>query len=107
MLSKRKLLSTLQRIVTVLILVLMEYALEETVMSKSKGTNKSLNPCSNGICSRSYTVINSLQRWKLCLNPCSNGICSRRSIHEANKDRAFEVLILVLMEYALEDVFEA
>ena len=63
----------------VLILVLMEYALEVA---------HSVPPC----------VRNSPS-----LNPCFNGICSRRQFNEKDVINVFtEVLILVLMEYALE-----
>ena len=36
----------------------------------------------------------------ICLNPCCNGICSRRLFNQINFKR-MEVLILVVMEYAL------
>ena len=36
------------------------------------------------------------------LNPCSNGICSRSSFNTYNYGSTKNVLILVLMEYALE-----
>ena len=59
----------------VLILVLLEYALE--VFNPATWTPVGgLNPCFNGICSRSYCgygVIDSFNS----LNPCFNGICSR------------------------------
>ena len=38
----------------------------------------------------------------ICLNPCCNGICSRRLFNQINFKR-MEVLILVVMEYALGD----
>ena len=60
----------------VLILVLMEYALEEAYITLMKDLDRSLNPCFNGICSR------------------------RAEWEEFKKEKA--VLILVLMEYALE-----
>ena len=85
----------------------------------------SLNPCSNGICSKSNIMFNRLKllnvlilvlmeyalraygRMKVApfvnsLNPCSNGICSKSSPGLYLKEMpSSEVLILVLMEYAL------
>ena len=63
---------------SVLILVLMEYALLQRRLELKSLGPKRLNPCSNGICS--LTVI------------------------ERAFDRAEKVLILVLMEYALLQV---
>ena len=40
------------------------------------------------------------------LNPCFNGICSRRGVTNARKALTRLVLILVLMEYALEGPIE-
>ena len=64
-----------------------------------------LNPCFNGICSRRALI--SIQE-EICngLNPCFNGICSRRNILRSIPKTA-NVLILVLMEYALEDVYSS
>ena len=57
----------------------MEYALEDVMHRwRRRKTGKSLNPCFNGICSRSITD--------------NNG-----------ETVGYKVLILVLMEYALED----
>ena len=41
----------------------------------------------------------------VCLNPCSNGICSRSTRQLQVHHSSMRVLILVLMEYALEDKF--
>ena len=38
----------------------------------------------------------------ICLNPCFNGICSRRRKSGQSGFKCPQVLILVLMEYALE-----
>ena len=77
----------------------MEYALEG-VPYFGIVENVGLNPCSNGICSRSISLWIPREIGIICLNPCSNGICSRSAIQLARK--ALAVLILVLMEYALE-----
>ena len=108
----------------VLILVLMEYALEGAYRRRTTRARLCLNPCFNGICSRRglqvwtwaqkmSVLILVLMEYALevqrrvyanqwgCLNPCSNGICSRSpNISEGNNISV--VLILVLMEYALE-----
>ena len=78
MLSKHQRVRGKQRL-HVLILVLMEYALEE-------------------LCSRHPPLQHGHS-----LNPCFNGICSRR-LREAKEAAKSDVLILVLMEYALEDI---
>ena len=64
-------------IAEVLILVLMEYALEDLYEKASSFLEERLNPC-------------------------SNGICSRRHYDLPLTDLFVLVLILVLMEYALE-----
>ena len=46
---------------------------------------------------------NSSKRERPRLNPCFNGICSRRKDIDAATPGVEIVLILVLMEYALED----
>ena len=60
----------------------------------------SLNPCFNGICS-ARQLLGSRQLMQVSLNPCFNGICSARSSHSRLTGIWCEVLILVLMEYAL------
>ena len=62
----------------------------------------SLNPCSNGICSLTCgkLVINDKEA-AASLNPCSNGICSLTSNGKGFLNYLENVLILVLMEYAL------
>ena len=55
----------------------MEYALRDRCQTSIGFKNTGLNPCSNGICSKSSlnqqtNVINLFS-----LNPCSNGICSK------------------------------
>ena len=85
----------------VLILVLMEYALEGPQSWTSQSFSTSLNPCFNGICSRSQRHL-STQKKYLCLNPCFNGICSRSCCVRYALFCPKIVLILVLMEYALE-----
>ncbi len=58
-----------------------------------------LNPCSNGICSKSQRQDYELRDYR-CLNPCSNGICSKSQLRHLSL-LLLSVLILVLMEYAL------
>ena len=86
----------------VLILVLMEYALRVFGLTRLPDGVYSLNPCSNGICSKSvlegvnqtgsrvvlilvlmeYALRErqsiSMKQLERGLNPCSNGICSKR-----------------------------
>ena len=86
----------------VLILVLMEYALWPLrVSGRSSPTVKSLNPCSNGICS--LTVLNSrLSFWQmkvLILVLMEYALWLPR--HSCGRHYCSCVLILVLMEYAL------
>ena len=85
----------------VLILVLMEYALEGSNHEYIRHCRCSLNPCSNGICSRRKTPFAYTRLSNRRLNPCSNGICSRSKPKIIMKQNS-NVLILVLMEYALE-----
>ena len=62
-------------LVLVLILVLMEYALRAQQFLRIEINSISLNPCSNGICSKRPI---SFKNWsEKGLNPCSNGICSK------------------------------
>ena len=42
-----------------------------------------------------------LRTSKLCLNPCCNGICSKTEQERIGKAVPLAVLILVVMEYAL------
>ena len=58
-----------------------------------------LNPCSVGICSVSGGIDDNIKNVE-CLNPCSVGICSVRRSRQASGLRT-DVLILVLLEYAL------
>ncbi len=59
-----------------------------------------LNPCSNGICS--LTAAKKAEAAETTrLNPCSNGICSLTRSPMSPQNGGYEVLILVLMEYAL------
>ncbi len=62
----------------------------------------SLNPCFNGICSASNITENHRNKNIKSLNPCFNGICSARKVYSFNMITS-NVLILVLMEYALRD----
>ena len=59
----------------------------------------SLNPCFNGICSLSSFNKQLKEHFYGSLNPCFNGICSLSL--QRTKERKKNVLILVLMEYAL------
>ena len=63
--------------------------------------DEGLNPYSNGICSVSKTDDGQLTNSHLCLNPYSNGICSVRKTDYLYTDSKGQVLILILMEYAL------
>ena len=69
-----------------------------------EGQTNRLNPCSNGICSMSFAELLNNPSLLTCLNPCSNGICSMRQRHQSFYSQSKRVLILVLMEYALERV---
>ena len=62
----------------VLILVLMEYALEVWRQLTQYAAKGGLNPCFNGICSRRPEKIMNIYVLRPGLNPCFNGICSRR-----------------------------
>ncbi len=108
----------------VLILILMEYALWGADGRADGAGGCGLNPYSNGICSMSSETTKS-NIYKECLNPYSTGICSMRwAIHGFGKEhgglnpystgicsmsgmvniyliRIDEVLILILLEYAL------
>ena len=82
----------------VLILVLMEYGLGQQQMRSCVTTLICLNPCFNGIWSRTnlYATV-----WKTAassLNPCFNGIWSRTPANRRSLPR-LPVLILVLMEF--------
>ena len=59
-----------------------------------------LNPCSNGICSLTL-VFCGVAEMAGGLNPCSNGICSLTCRFDNRWINIENVLILVLMEYAL------
>ena len=108
---------------TVLILVLMEYALWLWQIRYTPLWSSGLNPCSNGICSLTMHIKTVQPQSQVCLNPCSNGICSliekARNLYVKEKclnpcsngicsliyylkciRKLFNVLILVLMEYA-------
>ena len=66
-------------------------------------TARSLNPCSNGIWSRTRTALEPLTKTASGLNPCFNGIWSRTPNEERGHcPQRSAVLILVLMEYGLE-----
>ena len=108
---------------TVLILVVMEYGLRQTV--GISGDKQSLNPCCNGI----WSQTSPMNHWKanlglnpccngiwsqtqrsfhivliiLCLNPCCNGIWSQTWGVEPWRVKSI-VLILVVMEYGLRHV---
>ena len=84
----------------VLILVLMEYALWSKAAPKAASQASGLNPCSNGICSLMEGKNQCFSKEYNCLNPCSNGICSLIEL-KYFKILTDNVLILVLMEYAL------
>ncbi len=58
-----------------------------------------LNPCFNGIWSRTKMLWLSALFWSL--NPCFNGIWSRTSLISTRWKRRPSVLILVLIEYGL------
>ena len=86
-------------IMSVLILVLMEYGLRGWGLMPSKKWTNSLNPCFNGIWSASpFGQAGLLSNTRL--NPCFNGIWSA-SFSSLMEGSFFGVLILVLMEYGL------
>ena len=111
-------------LLTVLILVLMEYGLWPSPKFATIAGQLRLNPCSNGIwsltvCHHEHELVHAVLilvlmeygLWRTsqylaakaawCLNPCSNGIWSltdSRFLIDSNTPR---VLILVLMEYGL------
>ena len=61
----------------VLILVLMEDALAQSRLQQQRQMRLSLNPCSNGRCTRTRKFATSLKDLVTSLNPCSNGRCTR------------------------------
>ena len=104
----------------------MEYALWQSRKANLASIFKSLNPCSNGICSLTIQYGACRYLASLGLNPCSNGICSLTNLEVTHKEDTLTglnpcsngicsltelysnywiviqiVLILVLMEYAL------
>ena len=101
MLSEVKITYTNGRSITVLILVLMEYALWGFRILRIQDKFWSLNPCFNGICSLSLNKLGQFDAISEGLNPCFNGICSLRSYSRREQIVLRLVLILVLMEYAL------
>ena len=82
------------------ILVVMEYALGAAKGLQYTPEGSSLNPCCNGICSRSMRELSTLFGGA-SLNPCCNGICSRRGRMDLFIPVFLQVSILVVMEYAL------
>ena len=85
----------------VLILVVMEYALGEQNQQPFKyNTHECLNPCCDGICSRSPSTSKQGEILRR-LNPCCDGICSRSLDKCQQTNKSINVLILVVMEYAL------
>ena len=85
----------------VLILVLMEYALEDIDYVQPLCTHDCLNPCFNGICSRRYTKDQLRQRgWFVLILVLMEYALEGHGLH--HQRRRLQVLILVLMEYALE-----
>ena len=85
----------------VLILVIMEYGLGRS--TKIYGLMLfaiSLNPCYNGIWSRTNKILIIRRRWQ-SLNPCYNGIWSRTQSDSGRNVTPYMVLILVIMEYGL------
>ena len=68
-----------------------------------KDGSSSLNPCSDGIWSRTLRLTLRISMLtETGLNPCSNGIWSRTwHLMTLQGDKLEEVLILVLMEYGL------
>ena len=86
---------------SVLILILMEYALWDCCTVCSTWWKFCLNPYSNGICSLSGMNNIAIRIICKCLNPYSNGICSLRNCRACWKTWTNLVLILILMEYAL------
>ena len=86
----------------VLILVLMEYGLGQGLNIPANREGGCLNPCFNGIWSRTMSKPLSNQPMTQCLNPCFNGIWSRTDkVSLLHQQLPTRVLILVLMEYGL------
>ena len=80
----------------------MEYALgDRKDIDNLNAEFGGLNPCCNGICSRSAVVKTVSISRQESLNPCCNGICSRSRQQKPNSNGVHSVLILVVMEYAL------
>ena len=88
-------------VLVVLILVLMEYALWQSIKTQRDFLKEVL-----------ILVLMEYALWQrfmffntddstICLNPCSNGICSLTEFSLNSKSGSSVVLILVLMEYAL------
>ena len=85
---------------TVLILVLMEYALRDPFRKSGKRLQRCLNPCFNGICSArrtgtTTTLLNSSVLILVLMEYALRANVRFRTYHD------LYVLILVLMEYAL------
>ena len=92
-----------ERLGTVLILVLMEYGLGQSNTYCTPNQRRNcLNPCFNGIWSRTPNLLWQRRQITVCLNPCFNGIWSRTlNVRDAKAAMPGCVLILVLMEYGL------
>ena len=85
----------------VLILILMEYALWGYRPRTFWKRLSCLNPYSNGICSMRLLTKDQNMISEVGLNPYSNGICSMSAVQAHACTCVFLVLILILMEYAL------
>ena len=85
----------------VLILVVMEYALGDPLRCKSCYLSRSLNPCCNGICSRSGVWVGKKIKKSVLILVVMEYALGASIIFTIGQQ--FPVLILVVMEYALGD----
>ena len=85
----------------VLILILLEYGLQQDLAALQCKPCTRLNPYSTGIWSA--TLLSQLRDLKgLCLNPYSTGIWSATDLSKAELITLGKVLILILLEYGLQ-----
>ena len=79
----------------------MEYGLGLKKVTAMKKLSLGLNPCYNGIWSRTRNQNTYNDYLQNSLNPCYNGIWSRTKKLTDEEKKARRVLILVIMEYGL------
>ena len=86
--------------ILVLILIVLEFALAHIWKKEVLDEYKGLNPYCTGICSRTYDDEN-LRICKISLNPYCTGICSRTTLTFVLTTILGQVLILIVLEFAL------